>query len=65
MPPLDELKRCIVQRTCVHCKFGLAGVGTGQVLRRAGVDARMVGAGVEDDQRVLGVVVHKGVVAAL
>lgn len=46
-------------------ELGLAGVGAGQVLGRAGVDARVVRAGVEDDQRVLGVVVHEGVAAAL
>lgn len=50
MPVLVELKCCSVQRTCVRCEFGLAGVGAGQILGRAGVDARMIGAGVEDDQ---------------
>lgn len=50
MPVVIELKPYYVQRTCVHCEFGLAGVGAGQVLGRAGVDARMVGAGVKDDQ---------------
>lgn len=46
-------------------EFGLAGVGAGQVLRGAGVHTGVIGAGVEDNQGVFWVIVHKCEVAAL
>lgn len=46
-------------------ELGLAGVGAGQVLRGAGVHARVFGLGVEDDEGIFWVVVHKREVAAL
>lgn len=45
--------------------FGLAGVGAGQVLSGAGVHAGVFGAGVEDNEGVFWVIVHKCEVAAL
>lgn len=52
-------------QTCVHCELGLAGVGSGQVLRGARVNPRVLSAGVEDDEGIFWVIVHKCEVAAL
>lgn len=46
-------------------EFGLAGVGAGQVLRGAGIHTGVIGAGVEDNEGVFWVIVHKCEVAAL
>lgn len=51
-------------QTCVNCELSLAGVGAGQVLRRAGVHTRVLGAGVEDNEGIFRVIVHKCEVAA-
>ena len=51
--------------TCMNCEFSFAGVGAGQVLCSAGVHAGVFGAGVEDNEGIFWVVVHKGEVAAL
>jgi len=55
----------IIPLTCVNCEFRFAGVGAGQVLGSAGVHAGVLGPGVEDNQGILGVVVHECEVVAL
>lgn len=52
-------------QTCMNCEFSFAGVGAGQVLRCAGVHARVFGPGIEDNEGILWVIVHKREVAAL
>lgn len=61
---LAAVKCVIGQQTCVNGELSLAGVGAGQVLSRAGVDTGVFGAGVEDDEGVFWVVIHKCEVAA-
>lgn len=51
--------------TLVDGEFGFAGHRAGQVPSGAGVDAGVVGGSVQDDQRTLVIVVHKGVMTAL
>lgn len=55
----------VVLLTCVDRQLRLAGVGSGLVLRSAGVHAGVFSAGVEDDQRIFWVIVDEGEVAAL
>ncbi len=52
-------------QTCMNREFSLAGVGASQVLRSACVHAGVLGEGVQDNQGIFRVIVHKRVVAAL
>lgn len=49
----------------MNCELSFAGVGAGQVLGSGGVHSGVFGAGVEDNEGVLGVIVHKCEVVAL
>lgn len=51
-------------QTCVNCELSLAGVGASQILRSAGVNTRVFRAGIEDNEGIFWVIVHKCEVAA-
>lgn len=46
-------------------ELGLAGIGPGQVFCSAGIHARVVRTGVEDDEGIFWVIIDKRVMAAL